>query len=192
MLIDQHPYLFIYLLGCVLVVILSIFKMILFWIISWITKDNILGKNLKKVLPPDEKTFLQKAIWFIAVFTLEAALSWINVIVVIWLIMTTVLKHLREALSSTPEAIKLLRFPLKNNPHMSREAVWAYLYALQMKVGERTPTESDILFSLNELSEHYPSLDRKAALNQLSSLNVMSTDVISSVLDGLSFSEGEA
>jgi ABC-type multidrug transport system fused ATPase/permease subunit len=192
MLIDQHPYLFIYLLGCVLVVILSIFKMILFWIISWITKDNILGKNLKKVLPPDEKTFLQKAIWFIAVFTLEAALSWINVIVVFWLIMTTVLKYLREALSSTPEAIKLLRFPLKNNPHMSREAVWAYLYALQMKVGERTPTESDILFSLNELSEHYPSLDRKAALNQLSSLNVMSTDVISSVLDGLSFSEGEA
>lgn len=101
--IDQHPYLFIYLLGCALVVLLSIVKVVLFWIIAWITKGNILSKNLKKILPPDEKTFGQNAILFIGALALESALSWINVIVVVWQIMTTVLKTLREVFTSTPK-----------------------------------------------------------------------------------------
>lgn len=189
--IDQHPYLFIYLLGCVLVVALLIFKIILFWIISWITKENILNKNLKKLLPPDEKTFEQKAYFFIGTLALEIALSWINVVVVVWQIMTTVLKNLREVLASTPEAIKLLGFPLRNNPNMSREAVWAYLYALGIKGGEKPPSEHELLLELKEPSRHHPSFDRKAALNQLNDLNVMSADVILSALDNLSSSEGE-
>ena|SRR6267143_68071 len=186
--IDQHPYLFVYLLGCVLVVILLMFRVVLVWIISWITKGNILNKNFKKILPPDAKTFWQKAILFIGALALEIGLSWVNVIVVAWQIMTTVLNTLREVLASTPEAIKVLRFPLRNNPNMSRETVWAYLYALQMKVGEKPPSAAELLFAVNEVFGHHPSFDRKAALNQLNGLNVMSADVVSSALEALELS----
>jgi hypothetical protein len=187
--IDQHPYIFIYLLGCVFVLILSIFKVILFWFLSWITKGNILKKNLKKLDPADEQAFGRKAMVFIGVLAFEAAPSWINVIVGVWQIIAHLLKIVREALVSTPEAIKELRFPLNNNPNMSREAVWAYVYALSMKVGEKLPGESELLYALNDLREEHPSFNREAALNQLKGLNVVSADVISSALRRLSSSE---
>jgi hypothetical protein len=178
--IDQHPYVFIYLLGCALVVILSMFKMLLFWLIAWITKGNIFVKNVKKLDPVDEQGFGQKIAVFIGILTFEAALSWINVLVVICQIAVNLLKILREALASTPEAIKLLRFPLSNNPNMSREAVWAYVQALEIKIGEKIPNEAALLSSLSNVRETHPSFDREAALYQLNGLNVMSGDVISS------------
>jgi len=187
--IDQHPYVFIYLLGCVFVVILMIFKVTLFWFIDWITKGDVLKKNLKK-LNRDDESFGSKVITFLPLVAFEVVLSWINVIVATWQIITTLFKVVREALASTPEAIKVLRFPLRNNPNMSREAVWAYLSALNIRVGEKIPGERELLNELNQLRELHPSFDREAALNQLKGLNVLSTDVISSALHRLASSEG--
>lgn len=125
--IDQHPYSFIYLLGCVFVVVVLIFKFILFMFLSWIIKENILNKNLKKIQSPNEDSFSIKAFKFFVSSIVEVALSWIGVTVNVFHIMIRLLKVLREILVSTPEDIRLLRFPLRNNPNLSREAVWAYL-----------------------------------------------------------------
>ena len=107
---DQHPYLFIYLVGCMLVLILSMLKIAMVWLLGWITKTNVAAKNLKKIEPVDEQTFGSKAAAFIGVLALEAALSWINVVAVVWQMAVTLLKVIREALVSTPEAISCLKF----------------------------------------------------------------------------------
>lgn len=182
---DIHPYLSIYLIGCALVVFLTLFKAVFYWFIVWITRENILNNNLKKLQSPDERTFPEKALLFLGTIALEAALSWINVIVIILQIIKLLLNVIREALTTKPEAVKELRFPLRNNPDMSREAVWAYLSALQVKAGEKQPDVSDLLYSLDELTEYYPSFNKQVALNQLEDLNVISKDTLLSVLNEL-------
>jgi len=182
---DIHPYLLIYLIGCALVVFLTLFKVVVFWFIGWITKENILNKNLKKLQYPDEETFTSKFLLFFGTLVLEAALSWVNVLVIIFQIIKMLLTVIREALTTKPEAVKALRFPLRNNPNMSREAVWAYLSALQIKVGEKQPSESDLLYSLEEVEDYYPSFNKQAALNQLKDLNIISKDIILSTLNEL-------
>ena len=179
--IDQHPYVFIYLLGCVAVVLLSMSNVALFWIVAWITKGNVVRKNLKKLEPEDdEPNFAVKAAGFMAVFVFEVALSWIGVLVALWQMASMLLKTLREAFTSTPEEIKSLRFPLRNNPNLSREAVWAYVHALRIKVGEVAPDERNLLQSIHGVREQHPSFDTATALSQLGGLNVISEAVISS------------
>ncbi|GEM_PF-2028260 len=189
--IDNHPFIFFYLVGCVLVVVLTVFKVIFFWTINWIIKANILNKNLRKVLPPDDVTFMEKVARLVGTLVVEVMLSWINVVVILWQIVVALLRTARDLLSPAPEGIKLLRFPLRNNPAMPRESVWAYLLALQVKVGEKQPNEATIVRSLNELTDYYPSFDRIAALKQLESLNVVSSDVISASLAHLGDSPEE-
>ncbi|VAW64332.1 hypothetical protein MNBD_GAMMA08-1219 [hydrothermal vent metagenome] len=182
---DIHPYLSIYLIGCALVVFLTIFRVVFFWFIRWITKENILNKNLKKLQYLDESTFTSKAFLFLGAIVLEAALSWVNVLVIIFQIIKMLLNVIREALTAKPEAVKALRFPLRNNPNLSREAVWAYLSALQIKVGEKQPNESDLLFFLDEVADYYPSFNKQSALNQLMDLNILSNDIVTSAIDAL-------
>jgi hypothetical protein len=189
--IVEHQYFPLYIVGCVLSVILTLLRLVVFGLVGWMTKANTLNKNLKKVLPPDNHNFVEKAAMLLGMFVLNVALSWITVVVLIWQILVGLLRTLRELLSSTPEAVKLLRFPLRNNPNMSRESVWAYLQALNMKVGEKQPSESALRSSLDELLEYYPSFDRATALHELKALNVVSADAVSTALDKLSTSEEE-
>jgi hypothetical protein len=177
--IYQHPYLFFYLLGSGLVPLLALFKVTLVWLIAWITKENILEKNLKKLLPPDE-SHGDETFGTIAAFALEIALSWITVVVGLWQISVIVLKVVREAFSSTPETVKLLRFPLRNNPDMSPEAVWAYVHAIGIRSGNKQPDAKYLLYLLNNVREVHHFFNREAALNQLKSLNVVSDEAISS------------
>jgi hypothetical protein len=65
--IDQHPFVFAYLLGCALVVLVAMFNMTLFYIVAWITKANVLRKNLKKLEPKEEQQS----------FAFRAALYWV-------------------------------------------------------------------------------------------------------------------
>jgi hypothetical protein len=183
--------LFIYLLGSALVLILYIFNATLFWILRWITKANVLAKNLKKLTPPDEETLGVRALVLIVTLAFEAALSWIGVVVAIWTTTMTLLKVIRESLVSTPEAIKLLRFPLRNNPEMSREAVWAHVHALRIRNGEIQADEYALLSSLNSLHEDHPSFHKEAALNHLKGLKVVRGEVISSALHRISLGEGD-
>jgi hypothetical protein len=189
--IEEHPYVLLYLVGCVVYVFLSLLHLVIFGLIRWMTKTNTLNKNLRKILPPDERSSDEKATAVFTAVVINVALSWINVLLVIWQTLAGLLGTLRELFSSTPEAVKLLRFPLRNNPNMSREAVWAYCEALKVKAGEKQPSESALRSSLDELLEHYPSFDRETALNELKALKVLRADVVPGVLDKLSASEEE-
>lgn len=189
--IDRHPYLFVYLLGSALVLLLGVCSATLFWVLAWITKANVVANNLKKLNPPDEESRAMKAAAFTAALVFETALSWIGVIVAVWQIIATLLKLLREGLVSTPEEIKLLRFPLRNNPNMSREAVWAHVQALKIKVGEAIPSRDSLLVALENVREDYPTFDAESALSQLQHLNVVRAEVVSSVLSAMSFDNEE-
>lgn len=183
--IDDHPCIFFYLVGSVLVVVLSLFKVVLFWAIDWVIRANVFTINLRKLLPPDETTFGEKAAKCLGILTIEALLSWINVAVVLWQIFSTLLRVSRDLLQPAPEAIKVLRFPLRNNPDMPRESVWAHVHALGVRGGEALPTKEALVSSLSQVVGYYPTFDRVAALKQLESLNILSSEVISASLTAI-------
>ena len=179
--LEEHPYVLLYLVGCVAAALLSLVHLVIFGLIRWMTKTNTLNRNLNKILPPDERALYEKVATNLTAIALSVALSWINVLVVAWQILAGLLGTVRELFSSTPEAVKLLRFPLRNNPKMSREAVWAYVQALQIKLGQLQPGESELRASLDEVFGYYPSFDRAKALNKLKALNVLSGDAVSAL-----------
>ncbi len=114
--IVSNEYISLYLLGCLLVMILTFFKFIIFRAVAWFSKANVLVQNLKKIEPPDKKSLARKIGYSVALLIVETLVSWINVVVIIWQIISGVFGVIREAVSSVPEEIKSLRFPLRNNP----------------------------------------------------------------------------
>jgi hypothetical protein len=175
--IDKHPVVLGYLLGSALVVVLTLLKIVLFYTIDWIIKANILQKNMRKLLPPEEMTFGVKAVKFFGVIFIEALLSWVNVVVILWQVLSSIVRVARDQLQPAPEAIRLLRFPLRNNPDMPRETVWAYIQALGVKGGNQLPTKESLVASLNEIATYHPSFDRVVALKHLQNLDAVSTEI---------------
>ena len=152
-------------------------KSILYSVLNWFTKANILAKNIKKISIPDNTSQLKRVAGIIGMTFLEILLSWINVLVMIWQIITTIFESLRELFISIPEDIKVLRFPLRNNPYLDRESVWAYVTALDLKSGNRQPDRYSYKESMDLLSEHYPSFNRVSAVRILEGLNVLTPDL---------------
>jgi len=181
MFIDQHPYLSIYFLGSLLVILLTFVKIVFFYIINWTIKANIINKNLEKLSKPDDKAWYLKFLSSLGVLLVEAALSWINVVVVLGQMIYETVKILRDLLTSVPEEIKKLRFPLKNNPMLSKEAVWAYSTALYIKIGQALPNENVIIASIEDVLDNRPDFNYQIALDHLDSLNVVNSEIIASV-----------
>jgi len=102
---EPHPLLVFCLVGCALVVVLSFAKIALFWFVDWSLKCNILKKNMRKLIPPDEQVFLEKVGRFCGTIAVETFLSWINVLVILWQVATVTSNVLRDQLQSAPEAI---------------------------------------------------------------------------------------
>jgi hypothetical protein len=181
--LDDHPYLAIYLLGCGLVPVLAVTYLLLGWILSWITKANVVAKNLRKLQPPLNKApFWARAGKFLATWVAEVALSWISVAMQAWRFVSVLLRTTREILSSEPETVRRLRYPLKTNPDLPVESVWAYLYALNIRVGSPPPDEATLTEHLAEASTLGPAFDRVVALRQLEALDVVKPSIISAVL----------
>lgn len=173
----------VYVYGCAVTALLILLHMMLAWSLSWITKENVLNKNILKLQTIDDLTLVQKCTLPTVMFLLGVVMSWVNTPIVIWNIVITLLNTLRELITETPEEIKRLRYPLKNNPKMTPEAVWAHLSALLVKAGDEPQHEHGIIDSLNEASEIIPSFNQINALNHLNNLNAYSAEVISSTVD---------
>lgn len=176
----DNTYFVIYILGCIASFLLIVFGTFYFWFLKWITKGNIILKNLKKISFPEEETLREKILIFIVSSFFGVLLSWINVIFLCWQILRETFLVLRELLLPVPEQIKLLIYPLRNNPQMERELVWAYAIALRIKRGE-IAIESDniLLASLQEMCDYYPNFSRRLALNKLIELNVIKNEILS-------------
>ena len=172
--LHEHQYVSVYLAGCVAVVLLSFMRIAVFWAINWILKANIVQRNLKKLQPPEKRPFLTRAGLFLAVVTFEAALSWINVPIILWQTTADFFRTMRELLASVPEEVKQLKYPLRNNADLTRESVWAYVQAFNVKLGNTQPSNYDLIASLDEIHNYYPSFDSIGALRQLDSLKSFS------------------
>lgn len=179
--LDDHPYLSIYLVGCLLAFCLHFVVIAEGYIIGWAFKENVLRKNLNKIKDPSEQGFKFTAIMFVFGLVTGTIMSWLGVLQYLWQIFWIPLAAVREALSSAPEEIKLLRFPLKNNPNLAREAVWAYLYALGVRAGA-IPNATQMAWELEEVGDYYPSFNHEVALGTLGSLGGVDHETISEVL----------
>lgn len=178
--LNDHPNFVIYLAGCVVAFLLFLLHTVAASILSWISKDNVLKKNVNKIKDPNGVGLAVKASLYVLLALFNAAFSWLGVLFLAGGIIWLPFAYLREALSSVPEEIKLLRFPLRNNPNLSREAVWAYLYALGVKSGA-TPDPRSINDELYGIGVFHPSFNRQLALETLSSLKVVDPEVVSQV-----------
>ena len=174
-----------YVIGCVGAIFLYIVDATIGTAINWFTKGNILKGNLKKLDETDKQTFWEKVGIAVLLFVSSALLSWIQVLFSLWSILSKLFNLLRELLTSVPEDIKQLRFPLYNNPEMSREMVWAYLRAIEVKAGVGQPTESKLLSTMEYVTENHPYFNRVEALNHLKSLNVVNGETITSAIGRL-------
>lgn len=180
----MSDWLIYYFVGCFAVVLLQIGSFTFFATLDWFLKGSVFRKNLKKLDPPEEKkSFWSKALIVFGMLLFDVALSWIGVLLQLWNIGTRLLGMVRDIFASVPEELKVLRYPLRNNPEMSREAVWAYLRAAEAKFGGVQASEHTLLYSIQAVREHYPYFDRVAALNQLKTLNAVSPDAIAAALE---------
>jgi hypothetical protein len=173
-------YLEIYLLGSATVAVLSILKYLYFNAIAWIFKVHVINKNLAKISLDSQLTFWEKLGTFGVALFFESLLSWINVPIICWQFFHETIKVLRESISTVPEDIKILRYPLKNNPNLEAEIVWAYSQALNFKNGT-VFSSLDLANSLVELKNKNKYFQSNKAINSLKSLAVYPTDVVDEI-----------
>lgn len=176
--LDEHPILFAYLMGCLFAFFLHFVVIAETYLVTWFFKGNILRRNLKKIQDPEGQGFKVEAGIFAINLTIVTVSSWLAVLQFTFQIVWIPMKVLREAFASVPEEIKSIRFPLLNNPDLSREAVWAYLYALNTKGGV-TPNSWEINNDLYGVGAYYPSFNKQSALEILGSLKVVDQEILS-------------
>ncbi len=184
MFFDQYSYLSIYLFGCVLVVILSLTRLILTWLLSRVTGSYLVFRNLKKISPPVETDMPKLVFRSILLLAVESLFSWFNVVVMgiknIYSLFMTIVEL--AVIAQASDEIKKIRRPFKLEPDMKREAVWAHFYSLQTRVNERSSNPSAVIESLDELSGFYPTTDRAEALKLYNALNELDDEVVDSAL----------
>jgi hypothetical protein len=186
----DHPYLTLYLVGCAIVVSLALAKLVLALTIGWISKANIVRKNLRKLEP--REPFVDRVSKYLIVFAFSVALSWVNVVLMLlWEIPMLLFGAVREAFSAVPEDVRRLRFPLKNNSAMSPEAVWAHVIALSQVAGADRLKAADLIEGVDAVKQGVPSFKERIALEQLSGLTAIGPEVISEASTELSRREVE-
>lgn len=173
--LDEHPYVAGYLVGCIVAFLFYLFQVVVLSCLSWITKANIVRKNLNKIQTPDTSSLLDQIMTYGLIILLNVALSWIGVVMALWAMLVILFNTARELFTSTPEEIKLLRFPIKNNPNLSREAVWAYAVAIRLKTGAEWD-EGLLRNELNAIADDYPTFNRHSAIKALEGLKVVDPD----------------
>ena len=195
--LDDHPqittYLIIYLSGCVLTMLLEIVYHLLSGVHFWVTKENVYTRNLSKLESPEVFKVKNMNTLFYLFFTkngrtnflnyflLPIALSWLGFLFELYVFFAFLFGVLRDIFASVPEEIKLLKFPLSNNPDLSREAVWAYVTALDLKAGVPW-SHSAIRSRLDYVSCRNPAFDHASALKILDSLKVVDSEAINTVI----------
>jgi hypothetical protein len=178
----MSTWLFIYLAGCVVAVLLSVASVVLFSALQWILKGNIIRRNLKKLDETENESFWSEFGTATLLIALSAALSWIQVLITLVGSLWKLLEILRELFVNVPETIKKLRFPLQNNPDMSREAVWAYVRAIEAKAGANLFNAYGLLSSLQSVIDNHKDFDSHTALQHLRALDAVSSEVIDAAM----------
>lgn len=166
-----------YLVGCAAAFFLGIFVVLEGYIVSWVFKGNVLRSNLSKIQDPSGQGFKVNAILLAVGLLSGVVMSWLGVLQYLWRAFALPLTAIRDALSSVPEQVKSLRYPLLNNPDLSRESVWAYVCALGVSTGTRTDPVQ-MKWNIEEVEGYYPSFKSETALEMLRSLGVVEEQTV--------------
>lgn len=78
--LNDHPNLVIYLAGCVVAFLLFLLHTVAASILSWISKDNVLKKNVNKIKDPNGVGLAVKASLYVLLALFNAAFSWLGVL----------------------------------------------------------------------------------------------------------------
>jgi hypothetical protein len=178
--LDRHPYVALYLLGCVVDLVLNLVHVVLFFLIGWVTKANILAANLRKLETP--VPLAERFKKGVRAIILDVLFSWLGALGVLWNTTAMVLRSVREAVSSVPESVKQLRFPLKNNADLPAESVWAYLVALRSRGAGEPLDETALTSQLENLSESLQTFDKSTAIRRLRELDIVEPAIIAALL----------
>ena len=155
----------VYLFGAFLVIALILVKLIMFPAVDWLAHGPTIRRNLQKISAPVEK----RSKWKLLFLPLEVALSWVNVVIISWQILFWFVNLLRELCTSVPPTLKELRYPLRNNPDLQPEMVWALVVAAEREVGGFW-SEEDLKEQIEEIKSYHPSFNAEIAQKCLNSL----------------------
>lgn len=180
-----------YLVGCFAVIVLTLLKVCLFWSVGWLTGENTMVKNIKKLQPPDKTSTSLKLLKYAGIVLFEALFSWISVLGILFQIFVMPLKVLRSFMAIKPDKVKALRFPLWHNPDLSRESIWAHFVALQVEAEGERKSARTLIESLEEIKDYHPRFMPREAVNDLKELGVCSEAVITEVVEVLDLWAGE-
>ena len=171
-----------YVVGCVAALAAMCISGIVVWLVRWITKSNVVEKNLKKLEPRDASGFATIAVLFVVIVIVEVALSWLAVLYELWRAVYAIFDAVRDMVASKPDAVRILRFPLRNNRELSREAVWAHVVSLAVVNGQHISRASELFDALRAVCDAHPTFDRVAALRHLKALRFVDSDVVAELL----------
>jgi hypothetical protein len=91
--LNDHQYVQIYLVGCLVAFFFYLFRVALLSALGWITKANIARKNLDKIKSPDKSSFIDKIMVYGLMILLDVALSWISVATGLWQILVVLFSN---------------------------------------------------------------------------------------------------
>jgi hypothetical protein len=175
---------FLYLLGSLLVLALTLSKVALGWLTEQLLGIGYHWFNCQKIGffrsritghlsdKPDSYSVIALVIGF------EMLLSWINVPVCIWQLFTQLVSTAAELMKRAPEDLNKYRYPLRENPSLSPEEVWAHLVAVAVAGGKLTIRSETLVQELHEISDRGIKINKLQALECLAELRCMRTGII--------------
>lgn len=167
----------IYIVGCFYSALLAFGSLLLDVIIHWVAGSGYFWANLKKIglyrgindaFAPQPVSWRLRALWI----SIEVGLSWVALPFSCWAILATAVKVVRSIFRPDPPRIVEIRLPLRSNPSLSAEAVWARVFAIAILAMGDFPKEAEVLKEI-ELQKERVSLDPTLAVDHLIHLNVL-------------------
>lgn len=169
----------IYLVGCGVAIAITLTNWCVVSIASWITGNQIMGKNLRKLMPLKDIKNTRNFLLGCNVFMIF--LSWLGVVISVlsisWTLLKKVLEVLRALFTPLPEAARIFKYRLKTDPEMTPEAVWANFFSLITLLAGVQPAEGEIEKSLSKITENSPDFNTVKALEILYNLGAVKSKV---------------
>ncbi len=172
----------VYLLGSLATVILYILNQVVFGTIRWFMKLNVMTDNYNKLVYPFKpESIRDKATKHLLSVVFESIFSWISVLIQIYGTFRGLLEIIREVFSDKPENIKELIYPLKNNPNLKAEHVWAYVAAIGILDGNIMPNKGAIASELQQSVDANNKFNYELAVEKLKTLHAVEEEQLANM-----------
>lgn len=169
---------YLYILGATLAFCYIVFNKAVDWLYSKITGLDVFRENLKKLemhydfFTGEMKEYPVTNKEATKLILLEMSLSWISVIIQIWKTFKFFIQAIKEQLTVSP-ALKELYYPLRNNPYLEKEIVWARLISSSVITTGRQLSLEEVYRGIEIYESRLINFNRDKALKYLLDLEVV-------------------